>query len=106
MVADNPEQKISLKMFHSTIQNDHDAIANEEASFRSIPVITKVTDEDIRENYHKVKEDIQNLLFFELALLKAKNDTEQDESVKRGINETLSSDHMESNEEQGESMSM
>jgi len=27
VVADNPEQKIKLKMFHSEIQNAHEAIA-------------------------------------------------------------------------------
>ena len=33
MVADNPEQKIQLKLFHSEIQNDHETIAMEEAAY-------------------------------------------------------------------------
>lgn len=33
IVADNPDQKIKLKMFHSEIQNDHKALAAHEAGF-------------------------------------------------------------------------
>lgn len=37
MVADNPQEKISLKMFHCEIQNDHTKIAAEDAGFGDIP---------------------------------------------------------------------
>jgi len=71
IVADNPDQKIKLKVFHSEIQNDHDAIAKEEAGYKAIPVIKKVTDEDVKEVYNKIKHEIEGLINCELALLKA-----------------------------------
>jgi len=48
MVADNPDQKIKLKMFHSEIQNDHEAIAKEETAYKPIPVVKDVTPDDIK----------------------------------------------------------
>jgi hypothetical protein len=71
MVADNPDCKIKLKAFHSEIQNDHEAIAKEEAVYKPIPVIQKVTAEDIQENYLKIKADIQKLFFVELKYIDA-----------------------------------
>jgi len=71
IVADNPDQKIKLKVFHSEIQNDHDAIAKEEAGYKAIPVIKRVTDEDVKEVYNKIKYEIEDLITGELALLKA-----------------------------------
>ena len=78
MVADNPDCKIKLKAFHSEIQNDHEAIAAEEAAYKPIPVIQKVTADDIQENYLKIKTDIENLFFVELALINAKNQAENE----------------------------
>jgi hypothetical protein len=72
MVADNPEQKITLKMFHSEIQNDHAAIAKEEANYKPIPVIAKVTHEDVHENYLKIKKEIRLLIASELEKLTAR----------------------------------
>lgn len=70
MVADTPEQPIELKMFHSKIQNDHEAIAAEEAAYRPIPVVEQVSEETITENYNRVKADIAELVRVELAALK------------------------------------
>lgn len=70
IVADNPEQKIALKMFHSEIQNDHDAIAKEEKSYVHIPVVQQVTEEDIQENYLKIKNEVGRILKSELEKLK------------------------------------
>jgi len=69
IVADNPEQKISLKMFHNEIQNDHEQIAREEATYKPIPIIEKVSEDDVRENYQKIKRDIQLLVSGELKKL-------------------------------------
>lgn len=71
IVADNPDQKIKLKVFHSEIQNDHDTIAKEEAGYKAIPVIKRVTDEDVKEVYNKIKHEIEYLINFEITLLKA-----------------------------------
>ena len=62
MIADNPEEKIALKMFHCEIQNDHAAIAKEEKAYKPIPTIGNVSSEEIRGNYDKIKADIANLI--------------------------------------------
>jgi len=71
VVADNPGQKIGLKMFHCEIQNDHDAIASEEKAYREIPVVKKVTAEMIEENYRQIKREVFELLRKECAGLEA-----------------------------------
>jgi type IV secretory pathway TraG/TraD family ATPase VirD4 len=50
MVADDPDQKIELKIFHNEILNDHEAIKREEDSYESIPPVRNVTHEEILEN--------------------------------------------------------
>lgn len=67
IVADTPEQPIELKMFHSRIQNDHEAIAKEEAAYQPIPVVEQVTEEMVNAAYDQVKMDIAELLRTELA---------------------------------------
>ena len=69
IVADNPDCKIKLKVFHSEVQNDHAAIKLEENTDRSIQVFGNITDEDIQESYRKVKWDIEDLVITELAKL-------------------------------------
>lgn len=69
MVADNPDQKIRLKMFHCEIQNDHEAIKQEEDAYRPIPVIEKVTEEDVQENYKRIKREVEELINNELEKL-------------------------------------
>ncbi|OKS86148.1 conjugal transfer protein MobC [Mucilaginibacter polytrichastri] len=71
IVADNPEQKIALKMFRCEIQNDHEAIAREEAAYKPIPVVANVSDEDVRENYQRIKRDVQDLVAGELGKLES-----------------------------------
>lgn len=66
IVADNPDQKIELKMFHAEILNNHQAIKAEEENYVELPKIRKVTQEDLEENYKKIKSDIQELIAAEL----------------------------------------
>ncbi len=73
IVADNPDQKISLKMFHSEIQNDHKAIAEEEAAYKPIPELEAITYNDIMENYASIKADIDQLVKEELKKIEARN---------------------------------
>lgn len=70
IVADNPEQPIELKMFHNQIQNDHKAIAKEEAGYKTIPVVEQVSEETVMETYHQVKAEIAELLRSQLEELK------------------------------------
>ncbi|MDB5112435.1 MAG: conjugal transfer protein TraG [Mucilaginibacter sp.] len=76
MVADNPEQKIQLKMFHNAIQNDHQAIAREEATHKPIPVVSYVSDETVIETYAQIKDEVAELFKTELATLDKENETE------------------------------
>ncbi|MDR6785115.1 hypothetical protein ABIE26_003813 [Pedobacter africanus] len=66
IVADSPNEKISLKMFHAELQTDHEAIAKEEAAYLPIPLIRKVSYDDLQENYIRIKNDIQELVRLEL----------------------------------------
>ncbi|ETZ20144.1 conjugal transfer protein MobC [Pedobacter sp. V48] len=70
IVADSPNVKIPQKMFYGEVQNDHEAIANEEVAYRPLPIIQRVTKEDVRENYLKVKKDVQRLMELELQKIK------------------------------------
>jgi hypothetical protein len=77
MVADNPEQKIQLKLFHNEIQNDHAAIAKEEAEYKSIPLVEYVSPEDVEENYRKIKADISVLIAEEMEKIEARKSKEE-----------------------------
>lgn len=57
-VADDPDQKIDLKVFHAEILNDHEAIRKEENDFRVIPGIRLITYEEIQQNFFRIKRDI------------------------------------------------
>ncbi|MBS1544177.1 MAG: YWFCY domain-containing protein [Bacteroidetes bacterium] len=61
-VSDDPDQKIDLKVFHAEIINDHEAIRAEESSYKPIPVIRKIKEYEIQQNYFKIKNDIQEIL--------------------------------------------
>jgi hypothetical protein len=75
MVADNPEEKIALKMFHSAIQNDHEAMAKEETAFKPIPIVSYVSEETVAETYAQIKDEIAGLFKSELADLDKEDDT-------------------------------
>jgi hypothetical protein len=62
MVADDPHEKIKLKMFHASIINDTDKLNEEAKSFKDIPTISNVTPEQVMENYHQVKVDVKRLI--------------------------------------------
>lgn len=66
MVADEPANKIDLKIFHNEIQNDHIAIKAEEQQFMDIPKIREVHPEDVQAIFYQIKQDIQELLVAEL----------------------------------------
>jgi len=70
IVADSPDVKIRQKMFHAEIQNDHEAIKKEEEAYRPLPVIQQVTVEDVRENYLKIKREVEALVKLELQKIK------------------------------------
>jgi type IV secretory pathway TraG/TraD family ATPase VirD4 len=62
MVADDPQNKIDLKVFHNEIMNDHAAIAKEEAAYQEIPDVKKVTADMVAANYFRIKEEVIQIL--------------------------------------------
>jgi hypothetical protein len=62
MVADDPDQKIELKVFHSEILNDHESIRNEEQSYHEIPPVRNVSPEEIQDNYFRIKEEVRMIV--------------------------------------------
>jgi hypothetical protein len=57
-IADDPDNKISLKAFHCEILNDHAALKAEERSYQPIPVVRKVSPAMVQNNYEQVKMDV------------------------------------------------
>ncbi|MGF1923198.1 MAG: hypothetical protein ACQUHE_03390, partial [Bacteroidia bacterium] len=94
VVADNPGQKIKLKMFHAEIQNDHVAMAREEGLFQEIPMVKVVTAEMVEENYKQIKRDIFELLKVECGKLSVKPE------VKEGVKKRRSRPRKVEGEEQ------
>jgi hypothetical protein len=70
MVADDPHEKIKLKMFHCEIQNDTQKLNEELKHFKPIPKISEVTSQQVMDNYYQVKLDIQALIDQEVYRLK------------------------------------
>jgi hypothetical protein len=61
-VADDPDQKIDLKVFHAEIMNDHQAIRKEEEGYKSIPQIRNISHYEIQQNYFRIKHEIQDIV--------------------------------------------
>ena len=66
MVADTPDQKIVLKAFHSEIINDHQALKREEENFKPIPKVREISQEQVEENYRKIKRDVEEIIRIEM----------------------------------------
>ena len=65
MVANDPTNKIELKTFHCEIQNDHEAIAQEEAGYQDLPVFYDFKgkkDEVLRQNFLRINKEIEQLI--------------------------------------------
>jgi hypothetical protein len=62
MVANNPDQNVSLKTFYSTIINDHELLKNEKAAFMTLPVIRKVDQKEANAVYQIIKQDIRDIV--------------------------------------------
>jgi DNA-binding transcriptional regulator YbjK len=88
MVADDPDNKIGLKVFHNEIQNDHNRIKIEEQKHVEIPKIREINAETVQINYYQIKQDIQEIIANEIF---ENNDTKEGKqaggrSVMRGMN--------------------
>lgn len=74
MVADDPAQKIKLKMFHCEIQNDTERLNEELRKFKSIPDVSRVSPQEIMDNYFQVKLEIKNIISKEVSRLIAEKE--------------------------------
>ena len=102
IVADNPNQKIKLKMFHSEIQNDHEKIAKDEAEYKAIPDVQKVSYADVMENYASIKADVENLLQQESKRIELKYRKEEENLETK--NDNIKNDNQESGQSEEVSM--
>ncbi|MBB1286811.1 YWFCY domain-containing protein [Flavisolibacter sp. BT320] len=71
LVADNPDEKIKLKMFHSEIVNDHKKLNEEVNSYKEIPTVSAVAQQQVQENFYQIKMDIKKMIGEEVERLKA-----------------------------------
>jgi hypothetical protein len=71
MVADDPDCRIDLKVFHSLIQNNVEQLRNEEKNYKDVPSIRKVTEEEVQDNYMQIKLDVNLIIEQEMENLRA-----------------------------------
>lgn len=65
-VADDPQAKIKLKAFHAEILNDHEALSEEEKNYKELPVIRTITQEEVMDNYYRIKKDVKEMIETEM----------------------------------------
>ncbi|MBD0288829.1 MAG: TraM recognition domain-containing protein, partial [Flavisolibacter sp.] len=75
LVADNPDERIKLKMFHSEVINDHEKMNEASRSFKEIPNVSAVSPQQISDNFYQVKMDVKKLIAEEAERLKAESMT-------------------------------
>jgi hypothetical protein len=68
MVADNPDQRITLKMFHAELVQNNKALAKEQAAYLQVPAST-VNQQTIMATYLQIKKDIKGLVDNEMERL-------------------------------------
>ena len=66
LVADNPGHPIANKAFHSRILPDHTKLEEEERAFHPLPVISKVSENDIAENFVRIRQEMADWVADEL----------------------------------------
>ena len=71
LVADNPDEKIKLKMFYAEIINDADKLNEEVSLYKDIPVVSNVSQQQVLDNYYQVKMEVKRLIWKEVERLKA-----------------------------------
>jgi hypothetical protein len=66
MVADDPDNKIELNIFHSSILNDHEALKKEQQGYKPIPVVRQINPSIIQKNYLQIKKEMEDLVNAEM----------------------------------------
>lgn len=62
LVADTPEQPISLKAFHARIINDPHSLNAQRERYLPIPIVREITPQVVQENYNMIRQEIQDLV--------------------------------------------
>ncbi|TKB99152.1 conjugal transfer protein MobC [Pedobacter cryophilus] len=81
VVADDPTNKIDLKLFHNNIINNHNQLKKEEENYKEIPAIRCVNEEMVRQNYFQIKQDIQEILAHQFDLNPVKQDFNKEKEI-------------------------
>lgn len=71
MVADNPQEKIRRKVFHAEILPDTEPGQKNAKEWKPLPLVARVTHQQVMDNYHQVKLDVKRLVSEEVAKLKS-----------------------------------
>jgi hypothetical protein len=74
LVADDPDNKIELKVFHNEIINDHQGIREEEVAYKELPIVRQIDSDMIMANYLSIKKDIDSIITKELSPKKAESE--------------------------------
>ncbi|HEX4372862.1 MAG TPA: conjugal transfer protein MobC [Puia sp.] len=61
-VADDPNQKIALKIFCTEIVNDHQTLEKEQTLYKELPVIAEVTKQTVMQNYLRIKGEVKRII--------------------------------------------
>ena len=69
MIADDPHEKIKLKMFNAGIINDTEKLNEETKRFKEIPIVSNITQQQVMDNYFQVKLDIKKIIADEVQRL-------------------------------------
>lgn len=75
MVADDPQEKIKLKMFHSEIQNNVEKLKEGEKKFKPIPKFSDVSIKQVMDNYFQIRLDVKNIVEKEISKLRIQRGT-------------------------------
>jgi hypothetical protein len=62
MVADNPDEIITLKTFHARIVNDPIGLRKEKDAYEPLPSIRKVDQTALQSNYQQIKQDVRDIV--------------------------------------------
>lgn len=73
LVADDPLEKIRLKMFHAEIMQDRVLLQKEQSNFQPIPLVRKVTQQQVMDNYYQIKYEVQRIVQQERKKLSGKS---------------------------------
>ncbi|WP_121356743.1 conjugal transfer protein MobC [Flavisolibacter nicotianae] len=73
MVADNPYEKISLKIFHSEVLNNYHKPKKENSTYINIPIVSSSDAQSVGDTFYQIKIEIKKLVQQELKKIQNKN---------------------------------